>query len=389
MFFIMILILSALSLAGAAAYFSVFGLAQIFAGSFTPVIVMGGVLEAGKLVAASFAYRYWNHMRFLMRTYLITAIVVLMVITSMGVFGFLSTAYQKDILPLQLKKQKIVLLEQEKNEITQLRDERLGRKQQIDADIAALPNDFVTGRRRLLEAFGPELKQLKIDLDDYALRLQEINAEIYSLKNATLIQEAHIGPIVFIAKAFNRTTDDTTKWMIFLIIFAFDPLAVMLTIGANLAIMERQKKREQAALTAAGKRQVTENAAAPKPAAAQQDTSDQGRADAAQKQVSAQDAGQSAQPAQPARAAQSVETPRSSAPNKPTPSAEISEKISEKIRQKVSAEPAGESQTTVRQISELLNMKLASAGEDSENRNKQKPWKVVTPPAPASAGRRK
>lgn len=240
--FIILLVLAALSLAGSAAFFSVYGLAQIFAGSFWPVVIMAVALEAAKLVAASFVYRYWKKLAFSMRSYLIAAIIVLMGITSMGIFGFLSGAYQQDILPLQQKEQKITLLEQEKQEVDQLKTERLERRKQIDTDIAGLPNNFVTGRQRLMESYGPELEQIRQDIAKYTKRAQEITLELQELKSQKLQEEVHIGPIVFIAEAFHQSTDEATKWLIILIIFAFDPLAVAMTIGANLVIIDRQKR---------------------------------------------------------------------------------------------------------------------------------------------------
>jgi len=241
--FIILLVFTVLFLAGSAAFFSIYGLAQIFAGSFWPVVVMAVALEVGKLVAASFVYRFWKKLAFSMRIYLITAIVILMLITSMGIFGFLSGAYQKDILPLQQKEQKIILLEQEKEEIERLKIERLERKKQIDIDIASLPNDFVTGRQRLMESYKPELDVLRDDISNYTKRSREITIDMQELRSQKLEQEVHIGPIVFIADAFHKTTNEATKWLILLIIFAFDPLAVTLTIGVNLIIIERQKRK--------------------------------------------------------------------------------------------------------------------------------------------------
>lgn len=243
MIFIALLILTTLSIAGSAAFFSIYGLAQIFTGSFWPVVVMASSLEAGKLVGASFLYRYWTKLSGWLKTYLIAAVVVLMVITSVGIFGFLSAAYQQDILPLEQKEQKIALLQEEKQEVADLKDERLERKRQIDKDIASLPNNYITARQRLLESFGPELEQLKIDIAEYTQRAREITDEVQVLKAETLEQRVHTGPIIYIAKVFETEVDEATKWLILIIIFAFDPLAVALTIGANIAIIERKGGR--------------------------------------------------------------------------------------------------------------------------------------------------
>ena len=243
MLFIAVLIATTLSIAGSAAFFSIYGLAQIFTGSFLPVVIMASSLEAGKLVAASFVYRYWNNISLLLKSYLIAAIVILMVITSAGIFGFLSSAYQQDVLPIKTNQQNIQLLTEEKAELESLKNERLNRKKQIDTDIASLPNNYITARKRLMDAYGPEIEQLKIDIAEYTQQIRKNSTEIAELRNHVLEQEAHTGPIIFIAKVFDQEVDDSIKYLIMLIIFAFDPLAVVLTIGANIAILERKKEK--------------------------------------------------------------------------------------------------------------------------------------------------
>lgn len=240
--FIIILVLVTLSLAGSAAYFSIYGLAAIFSGVFWPVVLMGSSLEAGKLIAASYVYRYRNTITTLMKTYLIAAVIILMLITSAGIFGFLSMGYQQDTLSFKQQEQQITLLLQEQEELSKFKEERLARKKQIDADIASLPNNYITGRQRLMKSYGPELNNLRNDIEIYTKQINEKTIKISELKQQKLMNEVHIGPIIFIAKAFSTDTDDATKWMIILIIFAFDPLAVTLTLGVNHAILERKKK---------------------------------------------------------------------------------------------------------------------------------------------------
>jgi len=238
MVFIAILTLVTLAIAGSAAYFSIFGLAQIFSGAFWPVVIMASSLEAGKLVAASFAYRYRKKINVLMMGYLLVAILTLMTITSAGIFGFLSSAYQQDILPIKLQQQKLTLLEKEKAELESLKQERLQRKKQIDNDISALPNNYVTGRQRLLESYGSEINQLRVDIASYTKDIRTKTLQISEVKNKITESEVHVGPIIYIASVFNKGVDDATKWLIVLIIFAFDPLAVILTIGVNKALLE-------------------------------------------------------------------------------------------------------------------------------------------------------
>lgn len=225
--FILLLALSAASIAGTAAWFSVIGLSSIFAGTSTAVIIMGSVLEVGKLVAASYVYRYWKYISFLMKSYLITAILILMLITSAGIFGQLSKGYQTDTLSLRDIDSQIILLESEKVE---LRD----RKKQIDDNLALINPNYITKRMELIDKLAPETDRIND-------RIPAITAEIHKLKSAQITEESHVGPIIYIAKVFNKDTDDATKWMILLIIFAFDPLAVALTIATNNAMLHRKK----------------------------------------------------------------------------------------------------------------------------------------------------
>lgn len=229
MIFITILILSALIISAVAGYFSIYGLASMFTGAFWPVVVMGSALEIGKLVSASYVYRYWKKINFLLKSYLISAILVLMLITSMGIFGFLSAAYQEDSMPLKEMEQTIVLLKSEKEEI-------LFRKRQIDADIASLPSNYISGRERLMKQYGPEVNKIN-------LRLDNIASETLSLSKTKLNQEAHTGPIIYIAKVFEKDVDDAIKYMILLLVVVFDPLAVILVISANIALRDHKEAK--------------------------------------------------------------------------------------------------------------------------------------------------
>ena len=229
MIFISILILSALSLAGTAAYFSVVGLATIFAASFWPVVIMGSVLEAGKLVTASFLYRFWHKIRMPMKIYLCSAVLVLMLITSAGIFGILSGSYQHDSLPLKQMEAKVQMLTQE-------RDTLADRKKQIDGIIAAISPNYITKRIEQQKKFEAEENNIN-------KRIPELNKEIQELTEKKLNQEAHTGPIVYLAKLLGRPIDDATAYMLYLIMFVFDPLAVTLTIGANMAVIEHKKTK--------------------------------------------------------------------------------------------------------------------------------------------------
>lgn len=243
--FIFILIVTVLGIAGCAAYFSIYGLAAIFSGAFAAVVTMGIVLETGKLVAASFVYRFWKKITFLMKTYLIVAIITLMLITSVGIFGFLSAAYQQDVLPLEEMETQIKILDQRKLEIADLKQEQIEQRDKLDAQIAAIPGNHSTNRGKFFDRQKEERDLIAATLKRLDLDLLAVTEEHNELRTKVIHQKVHTGPIVFIAKALGQPIDDATAWMIVLIMFAFDPLAVVLTIGANIALLDRTKRREE------------------------------------------------------------------------------------------------------------------------------------------------
>jgi hypothetical protein len=250
MLFIILLVAATMAIAGAAAFFSVYGLAHTFSGTFWSVVVMGGSLEAGKLIAASYLYRYWTRTHWILKTYLISGIVALMIMTSTGIFGYLSSGYQADVLPLKQLNEQIRLLEDE-------RIRTIDRKKQIDDQLSKGPvvgnvasgskidpNAAKTIReaRRSQESLN---KQYKAEQEQTTKRVAELDQQLLELKQQLVKTEAHIGPITYIASAFGAEADDATKYLILLIIFAFDPMAVALTIAVNNAIRLRQEDQQE------------------------------------------------------------------------------------------------------------------------------------------------
>lgn len=242
MFFISIVTLTALAIAACAAFFSIHGLAQIFVGAFWGVVIMASVLELGKLVTASFVYRYWDKISWLMKTYLISAVIVLMTITSAGIFGYLSAGYQKNVLELERNEQRIEQLQQKLDRTADTREQYQSRLDEINQRIDDLPDDYVTARRELREELNPEIKQIRDQIDQVNDQRNEIDQQIAELESKQLDQEVHVGPVTFIADVFGVEINDTTKWLVILIMFAFDPLAVILVIGANIAILHKEEE---------------------------------------------------------------------------------------------------------------------------------------------------
>ena len=232
MIFITILILVTIAIASAAAYFSVYGLAQLFTGAVISVIIMGASIEAGKLVAASFLYRYWTKIGLALKTYLLSAIFVLMIITSMGIFGFLTAAYQKDTLPIAEIAQKIELLEHERSELIERRD-------RIDSQVEKVSANMVRSKERLAKSFQAERTAIET-------RLGEVTPELQKLKTDQINVKAKVGPIMLVAEVMGQDPTKAVFWFILILISVFDPLAVALTLAVNIALRIRKEEKEEA-----------------------------------------------------------------------------------------------------------------------------------------------
>lgn len=233
MFFGVLLMLTSLVIAGVAGWFSVYGLAHIYQGAFLSVVLMGGALEIGKLVATSYLYRYWEYTTWLLKTYLMIAILGLMLITSSGIFGYLSNAYQQDAVGIKDVTSRIELIDREYEELSK-------RELSIDAEVNAVDPKYVSARLKLMTQYKPEKEKL-------TKRRDEIRVQKLELSTKQLEVEAHTGPIIYIAKAMGKSVDTAVIWLSLLIIAVFDPLAVALTIAANAVFIRNKELKEAAA----------------------------------------------------------------------------------------------------------------------------------------------
>lgn len=217
---------TAISLSGIAAYYSVIGLAQIFPGSFWPIVIMGSAIEVGKLVTASWLYNNWKQTSILLKTYFISAILVIMVITSMGIFGFLSRAHIESNIVVGSNSVQLQILEQQET-IAKERLQYLLKKAGDDPEKIARATD------RAIQETQNELK-----------RLAEEKLPLLKEENTLL---AEIGPIKYVAellyeKSDPQFIDKAVRVVILLIIFVFDPLAVLLLIAANQTFHNLKKQ---------------------------------------------------------------------------------------------------------------------------------------------------
>ena len=234
----------ALAISGVAAWYSIAGLIAIFSGATTSIIIMGGVLEAGKLVTASWLYRNWKQVPFLLKSYLTSAVVVLMFITSMGIFGFLSKAHleqsisvggtndlQIENLERQIARQQSIVADSE-TVLSQL-DAQV--QTLIDYDRIRGPSGSIATRQGQAE----ERQALNETIDAAYVRIEELQTDLAPLKQEKLAIEVEVGPLKYIAELIygdqaRDFLDEAVRWVILLIVFVFDPLAVLLLIAANM-----------------------------------------------------------------------------------------------------------------------------------------------------------
>ena len=218
--------LSALLIAGSAAFFSVFGLSKLFAGASLSVIIMAGSLEFGKIIGASFLYRYWDKINNWLKIYMTVGVITLVGITSAGIFGFLSNAYQG--ATIQFEKQSTTLLYKE-DRLEQLEEDKIYLKEELELSIASLPDNYITAKRKLREEYNPKV----LELNDMILNVKQ---DISDLKVQLVETGVDVGPAIYLAKVFNTDIDTVVKFFIFILIFVFDPMAVSLVIAYNRVI---------------------------------------------------------------------------------------------------------------------------------------------------------
>lgn len=225
MIFTALVLISAFLIEGIGTFVSVLGLSSLFSANII-VIALAISLDIAKVVSVSFLYKYWTKINLVMKSYMTIASIILMIITSAGAFGFLSAEFQKAISGTNSQNILITSLEEE-----QLRLQK--RKEDIDKQVSQLPENNVRGRMALMRQFSPEVSRLNA-------RLGEIDTELPKLKLENVKKNVEVGPIIFIAEAFNTTPEHAVKWIILVIILVFDPLAVALLIAGNFLIENRK-----------------------------------------------------------------------------------------------------------------------------------------------------
>ena len=259
-------LLTALSISGVAAYYSIYGLTAIFSGVFWPIVIMGSVLEVGKIVSTVWLHTYWHHLKLSLKAYMSAAVVVLMFITSMGIFGFLSKAHIEvtsqagggDLLIQQVDQN--IAIEQQR-----IADARKVMAQMDDAVAALLKGSGANAERdnnrtanmttqatKLRDSQKKERESLNASIDTANNRVAELSRQKLKLNQEQLKMEAEVGPIKYIAQliyddgASKDMMERAVRWVIIVIVAVFDPLAVSMVLGVTIVMNNRRREHELA-----------------------------------------------------------------------------------------------------------------------------------------------
>ncbi len=237
---IYILILAALSMEIIGSYISIVGLSSVFAKD--PIILAMVVsLDVAKIVTVSFVYRNWRDLNIPMRTYMASAVIVLMALTSTGLFGYLSSAFMSTITPVVSHQEKTARLEGKLVTAKGDRDRQLERQRQIDSQIENLPAESIKGRARLMATFKEDRDAIASKLTKLDADIENTERQLDAIKNTDTSVKTHVGPILYISKITGLPLEQTITWLIVVIIAVFEPLAVLMIIAANYLIAKRER----------------------------------------------------------------------------------------------------------------------------------------------------
>jgi hypothetical protein len=250
-----IIALSALSVSASAAFYSVTGLSMLFAGARVAVLIMASSLEVAKLVIASLLYQYWSKLNKILRTYLSIAAFILVLITSAGIYGFLSSAYQTTANEASIIDQKIEALETKKGLYEDTRNGIIKEKQsllELKGILSKGSTTQYTDKKGNLvvksnKASISQIESASKTDEKLSTKLDIVNDSIFSLENKMLeiknnaTSESELGPLKYLSGLTGQPMDKIINWFLLVIIFVFDPLAIALVIAANFAFSQLRK----------------------------------------------------------------------------------------------------------------------------------------------------
>lgn len=253
-----IILVCAIGLSSSAAFYSILGLSMLFAGVRVPVMIMGGFLEASKIVSATLLHNYWSEINRALRIYLVTALVVLSLITSAGIYGLLSQGYQSSANELQTVEVQTQSLELRRERFSEMLTDYESEKASLDKSISDLRSGISTGTINQYKdketgqiittsssgarkVFEQQLNSAIKQRDELSAKMSSVNDSITVLDlkildiNTSDKLAAEIGPLKYLSELLQRPTNVVINWFIVLIIFVFDPLAISLVIAASFA----------------------------------------------------------------------------------------------------------------------------------------------------------
>lgn len=222
------LVVSAVAVSFLGALFSILGLGKLFSGAILAVWFMAGSLELAKFVVAAYLHQTWYQISFLFRSYLLSSVVILSLITSMGIFGFLSDAYTTSAISLDTETIKLQRLENEQRQA-------LAEAERVTRSVDEIPDKRITRKLKARADIEPLVRELKAKAD-------RIDGEIAAAKIKILDVKQKVGPLIYISKAFNKDIDTVVKYLILVFVSVFDPLAICLVIALSDAVKKRQNK---------------------------------------------------------------------------------------------------------------------------------------------------
>jgi len=255
MFFGLLTLLTALAISTVAAWYSIIGLMAIFAGATTAIMIMGIVLEIGKLICASWTFTNWKSCPVIMRSYFIIAVIVLMLITSLGIFGFLSRAHITQSNPTSLMEERIERIELKVNQRQIQINRYQGRLDTLDQALQRyIELGAISKGLSKIGAMDNETNLLKTKIQGLENEIDGLMDEKYELKTNLSLAEVETGPIKYVASMLYDEVsaselETAVRWIIILLIFVFDPLAVVLVIAANISLRDYRRERKMATRT--------------------------------------------------------------------------------------------------------------------------------------------
>ena len=262
-----LILMCALGLGVTAAYYSIIGLSMLFAGVALPVIIMASFLEASKLTIATLLHNYWNKLNILLKTYLTTAVVILSIITSAGIYGLLSSGYQTTANKSNVIDQQINVLENKKQSYNQIKEGYLKDKESILKSTSELRlalskntvlqsvdkkgNVITRESKGNRKAFEQQLNSSIKSEEILSSKLDVINDSIFSLESQILNIKANnelaneLGPLKYLSNLTGQPMDKVINWFLIIIILVFDPLAIALIVAANFAFSQISPKEPE------------------------------------------------------------------------------------------------------------------------------------------------